>query len=46
MKSCKKELWFETSPRREMVKITRKVENCVAESGINEGPRLVNTKQI
>ncbi|MEE4116789.1 MAG: secondary thiamine-phosphate synthase enzyme YjbQ [Marinilabiliaceae bacterium] len=46
MKSYKKELWFETSRRRELVNITREVEVCLAESGIQEGLLLCNAMHI
>jgi secondary thiamine-phosphate synthase enzyme len=46
MKSYRKELWFETSKRRELINITRDVEKCLAESGIKEGMALVNAMHI
>lgn len=46
MKSYRKELWFETSKRREYLNITREVEVCLAESGIREGLCLVNAMHI
>jgi secondary thiamine-phosphate synthase enzyme len=46
MKSFRKELWFETTKRREYVNITREVEVCLAESGISEGLCLVNAMHI
>lgn len=46
MKSFRKELWFETSKRREYLNITREVEVCLAESGIIEGLCLVNAMHI
>lgn len=46
MKSYRKELWFETSKRRELINITRDVERCLAESGIKEGMALVNAMHI
>jgi secondary thiamine-phosphate synthase enzyme len=46
MKSFRKELWFETSKRREYINITRDVEICLAESGIREGLCLVNAMHI
>lgn len=46
MKSHRKELWFETSKRRELINITRDVEKCLAESGIKEGLALVNAMHI
>jgi len=46
MKSYRKELWFETKNRRELINITRNIQVCVAESGIKEGLVLVNAMHI
>ena len=46
MKSYRKELWFETSKRREFINITREVEKCLKESGIAEGLLLCNAMHI
>src|SRR4030042_3648955 len=46
MKSYRKELWFETSKRREFINITREVEECLKESGITEGLLLCNAMHI
>lgn len=46
MKSYRKELWFNTSGRREFINITRQVENCLRESGIREGLLLCNAMHI
>jgi secondary thiamine-phosphate synthase enzyme len=46
MKSYRKELWFETTKRRELINITQEVQNCLAESGINQGLILVNAMHI
>lgn len=46
MKSYRKELWFNTSKRRELINITREVEVALAESGIKEGLVLVNAMHI
>jgi len=46
MKSYRKELWFETKNRRELINITRNIQVCVAESGIKEGLILVNAMHI
>lgn len=46
MKSFRKELWFETPRRREMINITPQVEQCLAESGITEGILLCNAMHI
>lgn len=46
MKSYRKELWFDTSKRREFINITREVDKCIKESTINEGFVLVNAMHI
>jgi len=46
MKSYRKELWFHTNTRRELINITSTVQNCVNESGIKEGLVLVNAMHI
>ena len=46
MKSYRKELWFETKQRRELIRITEQVEGCVRESGVREGIALVNAMHI
>ncbi len=46
MKSYRKELWFDTTSRRELVNITRTVEECLSESGITEGLLLCNAMHI
>jgi len=46
MKSYKKELWFNTSSRRQLINITPQVEECLTESGITEGLCLVNAMHI
>lgn len=46
MKSYRKELWFESKNRRELINITRQIQICVAESGIQEGLVLVNAMHI
>jgi len=46
MKSYRKELWFETKNRRELINITHDIQRCVAESGIKEGLALVNAMHI
>ena len=38
MKSYRKELWFETSRRRELINITPQVADCLRESGITRRP--------
>jgi len=46
MKSYRKELWFDIKKRRELINITPEVNNCLAESGIQEGFVLVNAMHI
>ena len=46
MKSFRKELWFNTSSRREFINITLEVEECLNESGIKEGFVLCNAMHI
>ena len=46
MKSYRKELWFNTTRRRELLNITREVESCISESTIKEGFVLVNAMHI
>ena len=46
MKSYRKELWFDTSSRRQYINITPEVNRCLAESGIQEGLILVNAMHI
>ena len=46
MKSYRKELWFDTSSRREYINITPDVQQCLAESGIKEGFVLCNAMHI
>ncbi|WP_025209394.1 secondary thiamine-phosphate synthase enzyme YjbQ [Hippea sp. KM1] len=46
MKSYRKELWFNTKERVELINITQEVENAVKESGIKEGLCLVNAMHI
>ena len=46
MKSYRKELWFETKKRRELINITPKVQDCLRESGVQEGFVLVNAMHI
>ena len=46
MKSYRKEVWFEVNKRRELINITPRVEECLAESGIREGMVLVNAMHI
>jgi secondary thiamine-phosphate synthase enzyme len=46
MKSYRKELWFNVPSRRGFVNITSQVEECIRESGIEEGLVLVNAMHI
>jgi secondary thiamine-phosphate synthase enzyme len=46
MKSFRKELWFETRQRRELINITAAVSECLRESGIREGMLLCNAMHI
>ncbi len=46
MKSYRKELWMNVSARMGFVNITRDVEKCIHESGIQEGFVLVNSMHI
>ncbi|MCK4465511.1 MAG: secondary thiamine-phosphate synthase enzyme YjbQ [Bacteroidales bacterium] len=46
MKTYRKELWFETSTRREFKNITPNIQQCLEESGIMEGFVLCNAMHI
>ena len=46
MISYRKELWFETSKRRELINITQEVQNCLSESKIQDGIILINAMHI
>ena len=46
MKSFRKELWFQTEKRAQLVHITPRVQDAVRESGIREGLCLVNAMHI
>ena len=46
MNSYRKELWFSTNRRRELINITPDVNKCLLESGIMEGLCLVNAMHI
>jgi len=46
LKSYRKELWFNVPTRRAFINITREVENCLRESGIQDGLILVNAMHI
>lgn len=46
MKSYRKELWFQTPSRRAYLNITPQIEECLQESGIQEGLLLCNAMHI
>jgi secondary thiamine-phosphate synthase enzyme len=46
MKSYRKELWFNTHERRQLINITPQVIQCLDESGVKEGLCLVNAMHI
>jgi secondary thiamine-phosphate synthase enzyme len=46
MKSYRKELWFDTTSRRQFINITPDVNQCLKESGIKEGFLLCNAMHI
>jgi len=46
LKNYKKELWFNTTKRREFINITNEVQKAINESGIQEGLVLVNAMHI
>jgi secondary thiamine-phosphate synthase enzyme len=46
MKSYRKELWFNTPNRRELINITPQVEACLEESGVKDGFLLCNAMHI
>ena len=46
MKHFRKELWFNVPTRMAFINITREVEACLRESGVQEGLVLVNAMHI
>lgn len=46
MISYRKEIWFNTSGRRELINITPEIDHCLQDSGIADGLCLVNTMHI
>src|ERR1700747_511733 len=46
MKSYRKELWVETKKRREFLRVTPQINQCLPENGIQEGLVLVNAMHI
>ena len=46
MKSYRKELWFNTPTRRQLINITPQIQECLEESGVSEGLLLCNAMHI
>jgi len=46
VKSFRKELWFEVPGRRAFLNITQEVDDCLRESGVQEGLVLINAMHI
>jgi secondary thiamine-phosphate synthase enzyme len=46
MRSYRKEIWFHSPGRRAFINITPQIEDCLRESGIQEGLALVNAMHI
>jgi secondary thiamine-phosphate synthase enzyme len=46
MKSFRKELWFETKQRRQLINISPLIQECLRESAIREGLLLCNAMHI
>jgi secondary thiamine-phosphate synthase enzyme len=46
LNSFRKELWFDVPGRRAFLNITPEVEECLKESGVEEGLALVNAMHI
>ena len=46
MKSYRRELWFETKKRRELINITPDIQTVLVESGVKEGLVLCNAMHI
>ncbi len=46
MKSFRKELWFDVENRRDFINITDYVNDCLFESGVQEGLLLCNAMHI
>jgi secondary thiamine-phosphate synthase enzyme len=46
MKSFRRELWFETKQRRQLINITGTLQECLRESAIREGLLLCNAMHI
>lgn len=46
MKSFRKELWFQTETRRQLINITPTLQECLEASGVQEGLLLCNAMHI
>ena len=46
MKSFRRELWFETKQRRQLINISPVIQECLRESAIREGLLLCNAMHI
>ena len=46
MKSFRKELWFQTETRRQLINITPDIQACLEASGVEEGLLLCNAMHI
>ena len=46
MKSFRQELWFNVPGRRAFINITPQVDECLRESGIQEGLCLVSPRYV
>ena len=46
MKSFRKELWFQTEKRRQLINITPDIQACLEASGVQEGLLLCNAMHI
>jgi len=46
MKTYRKELWYNTKTRRAYINITKDIEKCLGESGVEEGLLLCNAMHI
>ena len=46
MKSFRRELWFQTETRRQLINITPYVQECLEASGVQEGLLLCNAMHI
>jgi secondary thiamine-phosphate synthase enzyme len=46
MKSYRRELWFETPERRQLINITQRVQEALEDSGVSEGLLLCNAMHI